>query len=147
MDSRSIPKRAPNNFLTTCVETRQGAGKGLGPGHTSSFWQIHDGDLELWITAEVPMTRPQHTLLPLEESPHFLPSCLCHPGVSGYASPPPGSLLCSTLPSLLYECPSCPPISVVLLSLLAAQDATVSSNRLRALDGQACPVCHFKPST
>lgn len=54
-------------------KTRQGAEKGLGPGHRTSFWQIHDGDLGLWITAEVPLTRPQHMLLPLEESPHFLP--------------------------------------------------------------------------
>lgn len=147
MDSRSIPKRTPNNFLTTCVETRQGAGKGLGPGHTSSFWQIHDGDLELWITAEVPMTRPQHTLLPLEESPHFLPLlpvsswglrlCLTSSRKPSLFHPPKPALRVSIVS----------PISVVLLSLLAAQDATVSSNRLRALDGQACPVCHFKPST
>lgn len=98
---------ATSSLLTG--KMRQGAGKGFGPGHTSSCWQICDGDLGLLITAEIPLTRPQHTCFCwLRRVSPFPSSLACVILGSQQVSPPPGSLLCSILSFLLYECPSCP---------------------------------------
>lgn len=126
---------------------RQGVGRGLGPGRASSCWQICSGDSGLLIMAEVPPTRPQLMLLLLEESPRFPPPLPVSPwGLSlGFTSSRKPSLFRPPKPA--SRVPLMSRVSVGLLSLLATEAVTVSSNRLGALDGQVCLVGHFKPNT